>query len=136
MDDALRVLAPDFSVTILVYVATEQAIGHVTRMLGAAGIDWAFEVVQPLPANLRVDDEQLARICAAHFDPILIDRSKRRRPVPLGYADCALPVVLQHNTPNNSIGVLWADTTDRDPKRSLLRRALFPRYERHRVDRL
>jgi hypothetical protein len=26
-----------------------------------------------------------------------------------GYANCALPLVLEHNTPNNSISLLWAD---------------------------
>jgi hypothetical protein len=41
--------------------------------------------------------------------------------------------VLFHNTPNNSVCILWADTTDRDEGQN--RRALFPRYERHRADR-
>ena len=47
--------------------------------------------------------------------------------------DAALPVVLHHNTPNNSISLLWADTTDREDGSK--RHALFPRYERHHADR-
>lgn len=28
----------------------------------------------------------------------------------LGYGGCALPLVLDHNTPNNSVALLWAET--------------------------
>jgi hypothetical protein len=97
-----------------------------------AGLGWELEIVQRLPASLKIGAEQITRICEGHYDPILVDESKPR-PFPLGYSDCALPLVLPHNTPNNSVCILWADTTDRDG--SMQRRALFPRYERHREDR-
>ena len=42
-----------------------------------------------------------------------------------GFANCALPVVLSHNTPNNSIYVLWG------PENSEFF-GLFPRVSRHR----
>lgn len=41
-----------------------------------------------------------------------------------GYGDGALPLVLSHNTPNNSILVLWQDDDDNYP-------SLFPRINRH-----
>ena len=41
-----------------------------------------------------------------------------------GYGDGALPLVLSHNTPNNSILVLWQDDDDHYP-------SLFPRINRH-----
>ena len=41
----------------------------------------------------------------------------------LGFDECALPVVLVHNTPNNSLPVLWQD--------SKKFRGLFPRISRH-----
>ena len=28
----------------------------------------------------------------------------------LGFGQCALPLILEHNTPNNSIALIWADT--------------------------
>lgn len=42
-----------------------------------------------------------------------------------GYANCALPVVLSHNTPNNSIFLLWAGENSRI-------HGLFPRVRRHK----
>lgn len=43
-----------------------------------------------------------------------------------GYAGCALPVILSHNTPNNSIFLLWAGETSNV-------HGLFPRVSRHRT---
>jgi hypothetical protein len=41
-----------------------------------------------------------------------------------GFSGCGLPLVLSHNTPNNSIGLLWADGPQM--------RSLFPRITRHK----
>jgi len=43
----------------------------------------------------------------------------------LGFAGCALPLVLAHNTPNNSIYLLWGPQSYRPF-------GLFPRVSRHR----
>ena len=47
----------------------------------------------------------------------------------LGYANCALPIVLEHNTPNNSIPLLWAETTGKGGAHRM--RPLFYRRDRH-----
>jgi hypothetical protein len=125
-------LSKDFAVSILVYIASHQAIDHVERMLDEVGLGWRLDVVQPLPEDAPVVDPQMQAICEGHYDRILTDKHKKVD-VPLGYANCALPLVLQHNTPNNSICILWGDTTERAG--SLRRRALFPRYERHQEGR-
>lgn len=41
----------------------------------------------------------------------------------LGFDECALPLVLSHNTPNNSLPILWQDSDEF--------RGLFPRISRH-----
>ena len=41
----------------------------------------------------------------------------------LGFDECALPLVLSHNTPNNSLPILWQDSEQF--------RGLFPRINRH-----
>ena len=89
--------------------------------------------MQSLPSTVKVDqsDPAMADLSRRFYDDVLTDEHKGR--APLGYADCALPLVLSHNTPNNSISLLWADTTV-EPQ-SLNRLALFPRYERHHRDR-
>jgi len=125
-------LAPGFSVSVLVYIAAAQAEEHVRGALLDADIDWQLSVVQPLPADVRITHAELRKMCEEHYDPILTDKHKQRD-VPFGFSDCALPLVLQHNTPNNSICILWADSTEKPD--SLERRALFPRYERHQEGR-
>jgi hypothetical protein len=51
----------------------------------------------------------------------------------LGYAGCAIPLVLDHNTPNNSLAILWAETeasaVDGVPQPEM--RPLFRRRQRH-----
>lgn len=46
-----------------------------------------------------------------------------------GFSECGLPLVLEHNTPNNSIALLWAETAGGDNKRAM--RPLFRRRQRH-----
>jgi hypothetical protein len=55
--------------------------------------------------------------------------------VALGFAGCGLPVILDHNTPNNSVSILWAETegnsgADGSPRRHSMR-PLFRRRQRH-----
>lgn len=130
----LGLLESDASVDVLIYVATEQAVQHVTRLLDEAGLgSWRFHPVYRLPEDCRVGEtEPMADLCRQYYDPSTADAHKDD--TPLGYSDCALPLVLSHNTPNNSVCLLWAETGPEAPARN--RRALFPRYERHHRDRL
>lgn len=63
-----------------------------------------------------------------YFDDSIIDKHYKKgrveRPY-LGFDECALPVVLNHNTPNNSIPILWFPA---DMKII----GLFPRVTRHK----
>ena len=51
----------------------------------------------------------------------------------LGYGGCALPLVLEHNTPNNAVALLWAETEggDRSGVLAPAMRPLFRRRQRH-----
>ncbi len=51
----------------------------------------------------------------------------------LGYGGCALPLVLEHNTPNNAVALLWAETDGgvRDGVPAPAMRPLFRRRQRH-----
>lgn len=124
----------DYRVSILVYIASSTAIDHVQAMLGKSNLDWRLIPILRLQSSLKVEHGELVRLCEWHYDDdVLVDRHKPKR-APLGFGHAALPLVLYHNAPNNSICLLWADTTDR-AESTLKRRALFPRYERHREDR-
>lgn len=124
-------LGEDVTVTVVLYVASERARRHIASVLAAFQPTWQLRIIQLLPDSANVTDPLLIELCESFFDDVLIDRHKKRR-LPLGYQDGALPLVLHHNTPNNSISPLWADSVGRN---GLERHALFPRYERHHVDR-
>lgn len=63
-----------------------------------------------------------------YFDKSIIDRHYEKGKVEkpyLGFDECGLPVVLNHNTPNNSLPILWFPS---DMKLT----GLFPRVTRHK----
>jgi hypothetical protein len=47
----------------------------------------------------------------------------------LGFGKCGLPLILDHNTPNNSIALLWAESNGKNGKHAM--RPLFRRRQRH-----
>lgn len=121
-------------VTIILYVAAQAARDHLAAAIDASPLPaWEVRVVQTLPTSVRVDtqDPAFAALCKRYYDDVFTDEYKGR--APLGYRDGALALVLSHNTPNNSVCLLWADSTAEEG--SDRRRALFPRYERHHRDR-
>jgi len=128
------VVAPDASVWVLLYVASEQAAATLRARLREADLNWDLFVIECLPGSLSVADTEMLSLCERYFDPAIVDRhlTKSDAPLHLGFGGVALPLVLHHNTPNNSISLLWADTTDRPT--ALGRRALFPRRQRHNPD--
>lgn len=86
-----------------------------------------------LKAN-RTTDEDVIALCEAAYDSALFTRLEEHcREVGMttmcyGYGHCALPLVLEHNTPNNSVPLVWAETgTPTKPHM----RPLFHRRDRH-----
>jgi len=128
------VVSDDVQVELLLYVATAQAVDHVHSMKAAIGLgELTIDAVQPLVSEIRVvhTDPTMVDLCHAYYDPGTADVHKADTPI--GYDNCALPLVLGHNTPNNSVCLLWAETDGDSDKTG--RKALFPRYERHHRDR-
>ncbi|MDN4633080.1 hypothetical protein QCD71_16280 [Sphingomonas sp. PsM26] len=79
-------------------------------------------------------DEPYVALCGTYYDDELFKRLEvhckeaGQSDMRYGYANCALPLILEHNTPNNSIPILWAETKG---KLGLPMRALFLRRDRH-----
>lgn len=122
-------------IVIVIYVAADQAIKHIQDYLphlafGKGSIE--FHVVHKLGPTAPLDDVNDADILKLVADEQFFDTnaddehskvgnaSKR-----YGFANCRLPLVLAHNTPNNSVYLLWAEEDQR-----IL--GLFPRVSRHR----
>ncbi len=90
-----------------------------------------------LPASIAIDKTRDAAIWAltekyydhAIYEQLKAHLSAEQKELKRGYADCALTVVLEHNCPNNSLTLLWAETDGKDGAHPM--RALFPRRHRH-----
>ncbi|MFH5231503.1 hypothetical protein [Antrihabitans spumae] len=123
-------LEKNYDATILLYIASEEAADHIRKTLAEAKLPWDLRVMQLIPRSSKITDPELLADCRKFWDSDLEDEHKSY--AALGYRDCALPLVLHHNAPNNSVCPLWADSTGRGDKN---RHALFPRYERHHKDR-
>lgn len=98
--------------------------------LALARIDSGTDVMKPV----RSTDLPIADICERYYDHALFVRLEKhcreagQLDMKFGYANCALPVVLEHNTPNNSIPLLWAETGG---QQGFPMRPLFHRRDRH-----
>jgi hypothetical protein len=119
-----------FRILLVLYIASKKAVEHLQENLNLLwkpeGIQFEILVVHPLGEELRVGPgHALDPILQAYYDERMEDEHTRKggTPITYGYAACGLPVVLSHNTPNNSIFPLWAQA----PKL----RPLFPRVSRH-----
>jgi hypothetical protein len=95
-----------------------------------------FGIVLPkeLPlSSSRADDSAFLALTDKYYDPVIETKHTLvggTLDMKLGYGGCALPLVLEHNTPNNSLALLWADTK-RSPTEGPSMRPLFRRRQRH-----
>lgn len=134
----LGVAASNYTAQLVLYTASEQAKDTLTGALAEAGLDWTVSVVQIIPNSQLVDPgSEFAEICRRYHDPYVDDAVKSGADsdsAALGFRNCRLPLVLSHNTPNNTVGILWENTADeaRSERRFT---PLFPRHERHKADR-
>jgi len=92
-------------------------------------IDYRVILVHTLDSGICLApgcQDSMEPLLEGYYDPDIEDEHTRKgsKDLKFGFAGCGLPVVLSHNTPNNSIYLLWAE------KNAL--RALFPRVQRHR----
>jgi len=99
---------------------------------------WAVTEGLLLPQWLELStpqDQAILEICDRYYDHMLFERLKKhceqagQTTMKLGYDNCALPIVLDHNTPNNSIPLLWAETSGKNDSHPM--RPLFHRRDRH-----
>lgn len=136
-EDPLQKLlhADGVDLIILIYIATEKAIEHLTTSLSKVtyhGINnIRVETVQRIPqaiSIIRNNQDAFGPLIEKYYDHEVHDIHMKRggtEDARFGYADCGLPVVLHHNSPNNSLALLWS-YEDREI------RGLFPRVQRHR----
>ena len=124
-------------IIIALYLATTQAIEHIRdKITSYPNPPWTAQNCPEVTVLMELDDQ--TRLCHGrhdpeyktdqlfdtilhrYYDPQIEDEHKRN--VVHGYSDCGLVLILSHNTPNNSVYLLWAQSHTQP---------LFPRVERH-----
>lgn len=129
------VSAQGIDLVILIYVATEKALEHLRTSINQKppqGINSiSVEAVQIVPERIKIargNAHTFAALIEKYYDPKIFDVHMQKGGTldgRYGYADCGLPLVLHHNTPNNSLAILWF-------YEECTIRGLFPRVQRHR----
>lgn len=131
-----------YEVYLLLYVATQQAIDHIEYWSERFTSENGYKPIQlrvlcPIGPEISLSNDSDSEIALLlnkaatnnnYYDDkatdrhILVGGTEDAR---LGFAGCALPLVLSHNSPNNSIYLLWGPEFFEFS-------GLFPRVSRHR----
>lgn len=135
--------AADWALVVHHYVATAQAVtaaeeNNAKRAEDEREDGWfdrvhfTWGLVLPRELKLTADsDVDFAPLVEKYYDESIETRHTKVGGEDLrwGFGTCGLPLVLEHNTPNNSIALLWAESAGREIKHAM--RPLFRRRQRH-----
>lgn len=128
------------AVHLILYIATEQSIANITEQVHLfteengykdISID-AIQIVKPIDwtHNLELSEllkhnyEKCMKLEKASYNDKHFKVGGGKVPY-YGFGDCSLPLILYHNTPNNSLPILWYSWEDQV-------NALFLRITRHK----
>ena len=136
------ILEDNWELIVHHYICTESAknviISRYQEVLDN-GLQWfnnvyfTFSLV--LPADVALDKNSghpFVEICKKYYNDSIENKHTAEcgdKEMSFGYCQCALPLVLEHNTPNNSLPLLWAETTSQNGQHAM--RPLFRRRQRH-----
>lgn len=132
--------AAEAEIHLVLYVATAKALKNIQTQanLFTAEMGWkpisvdALQIVEPLNWEshkalldlLKRNYERCLGFGKASYEDKHFTIGGGQYPY-LGFADCSLPLVLYHNTPNNTLPVLWYSWEE-------MVCPLFPRVTRHK----
>lgn len=135
----------NFDVVVHHYIGTEKAKNKIEEIYSQTSKDFhefglcnvRFTYGMVLSSDLQITPDSgdpIVELCQKYYDPALEGDGKHggqsgTTDKMFGYAGCGLPVVLEHNTPNNSLPLLWALTKGGEESHAM--RPLFRRRERH-----
>jgi len=144
MEDKLEThFSPDWVLVAHHYVATSQAVAAIdaSNLLRKSESDtekWfdrvKFTYGTVLPQEFKASpetDPKFAGLVEKYYDNAIETRHMKvgGTNAKWGFGGCGLPLVLEHNTPNNSIALLWAETPGNSDTHAM--RPLFRRRQRH-----
>jgi hypothetical protein len=122
-----KALEPDASVFFCPLLTTEHALGRLAPLLERLPAQFSRTQILTgavIDSRVTITDatSPIGALCEKYYDESLGDEHTGN--IKFGFDGCGLPLVLHHNTPNNSLYLLWA-------RRSNTVEPLFVRYERH-----
>lgn len=124
----------DLKIYIILYLCSTQAKVTIESNFDKLGELYSHKpeliIMHELGEEYKIrknDNEYLLCIKEKYYDKDLIEDKHTKTNIQLGFSNCSLPLILEHNTPNNSVPILW--TYDN----SKIFKGLFPRIPRHRV---
>jgi len=152
--DNVPVMAENWQLCVHHYLATEKAAHAMPERERQAIASPGKEVPLKRPSHYtfgakvpdevcisatKPDDSALVALTQSYYNTKIETRHTNVGGVKhlgLGYGGCALPLILHHNTPNNSLALLWAEAPEGvddagSPQREM--RPLFRRRQRHTV---
>lgn len=124
----------NLKIYIILYLCTTQAKNTIEQ-----SIDKLYEKYEHRPELVIMHEldeqyiinssEPIFEVCQndKYYDKELLEDKHTKKDIKMGFSNCALPLILEHNTPNNSIPLLWSYDYSKEF------RGLFPRIPRHRV---
>ncbi len=144
-DIAKEIFEDDWKLCVHHYISTVQSETTFKQrdadLRNESGSDNWFRTIEfsygmQLPSEFAVREETLHAFRAlieGYYDDVIIGNNdhmkKGGEDARYGFGKCGLPLVLEHNTPNNSIALLWSETCGADGKHAM--RPLFRRRQRH-----
>lgn len=127
----------NLDIHVIFYIATFRAIEKIRSSVKSwikrnnKNLKFSVNAIQILDDTLKqntLQNQHFMKIIEKYFDTSIVDehfkKGKTEKPH-LGYDECGIPVVLNHNTPNNSLPIYWMGEDKKI-------RGLFPRITRHR----
>lgn len=146
LEDHKDGFSDDCDVLVHHYVGTERAQQGIDDTLKAVKTEGALARLFAGNLFLRFDlilsnsialtpgiNSTLDAFVRKYYDPNIMTPSLRvgGDDVMHGFARCGLPLVMEHNTPNNSLGIFWAESPVSATPPPHLMRPLFRRRQRH-----
>lgn len=141
-EDFKKVFYSKLSVSIIFYIATNSALTHIRKMvegwkdLISSDITCDVSAIHPIDDEAIKDSvlssESFLKLIKDNFDPRVVDSNiqvgAHDNPW-LGFNECGLTIVLNHNCPNNSLPIIWTPIA---PVGQKVFSGLFPRMSRHK----
>ena len=139
-----KLLTDGYKIHLYFLIATKNALTYINEMLAQymqqhEGLKIEVDCIQTLDENAKFTNHQeqeamdmlavIGKKCYIHEEALTeaykksyVDDAEKR--YHLGYKQCALTVVLNHNTPNNSLPIIW------QPEKTDKQQPLYPLFYR------